>query len=86
MRLVTGLLTIVACSLLGSPAFAQRMQAGLTEQLAQADNNHDGLVSRDEFTQAGTRQFDRLDRNRDGVIDQAEIQQASQRLQAKSDE
>jgi Ca2+-binding EF-hand superfamily protein len=52
-----------------APAAAQtNVSAQTIERLRQADANHDGLVSRQEFVNYRARQFGRLDRNGDGYI------------------
>ena len=42
-------------------------------QLEKADANHDGAVSRDEFTAFRATQFERIDRNRDGYMTESDI-------------
>ena len=47
---------------------------------AQADSNHDGQLSRDEFRADFTRFFNMLDQNHDGVIDGLELQRYEQQV------
>src|SRR5690349_251528 len=71
------LLAAVA-SLCAGVAFAQAPQGGPPppdgprherhDMLADADTNHDGVISRQEFDAAHARMFDRLDTNHDGFL------------------
>jgi len=47
---------------------------------AQADSNHDGQLTRDEFRADFTRFFSALDQNHDGVIDGLELQRYEQKV------
>jgi hypothetical protein len=47
---------------------------------AQADSNHDGQLTRDEFRADFTRFFNMLDQNHDGVIDGLELQRYEQQV------
>lgn len=69
------LLLAAVASLCAGVAFAQAPTPG-TEQprherhdmLAEADTNHDGVISRQEFDAAHAAMFDRLDTNHDGFL------------------
>lgn len=64
------ILLLVACS----PADAQQHDgARMIAQLEKADANHDGAVSRQEFTAFRASQFTRLDRNHDGFFTDNDI-------------
>ena len=47
---------------------------------AQADTNHDGKLTKDEFRADFTRFFNLLDQNHDGVIDGVELQRYEQQV------
>ncbi|MBK8543998.1 MAG: hypothetical protein IPL62_10845 [Caulobacteraceae bacterium] len=57
-----------------SPALAQ--EGGAAANLARADANHDGEITRAEFDAMRSAEFDRLDLNRDGSLVAAELQGA----------
>ena len=64
---------LVPLLLLAKPATAQtggRMSA----MLDNADADHDGRITRAEFTAARMAMFDKLDRNHDGVLTAQEYQ------------
>lgn len=64
------LLPLVACE----PASAQQHDGSrMIAQLEKADANHDGVVSRNEFTAFRTTQFARIDRNNDGFMTDNDI-------------
>lgn len=64
----------LALLILGSlPAFAQIERPDPAELFAQADTNHDGVVSRQEFLAARAARFHKLDRNHDGYLTDADI-------------
>lgn len=52
-----------------SPAMAQQRAAAAFDA---ADQNHDGVISREEFLASRADQFARRDRNRDGFLDAAD--------------
>lgn len=60
------------------PALLRRGQRGsrLQDTMTELDANHDGRISRAEFTGGPTRIFDQVDRDHNGVIDGFEIKQA----------
>jgi hypothetical protein len=62
----------------------QRVEARLQARMDRLDRNHDGGVSRDEWTGA-PRRFDRLDSNHDGVLTKDELVNGSvwRRLMAR---
>lgn len=71
------LLLMAACLVFAVPAAAQtNVSAQAIERLRQADANHDGLVSRQEFLNYRARQFARLDRNGDGYITNTDMPSA----------
>lgn len=45
------------------------------EMLEQADTNHDGIITRDEYLAARAARFDQLDRNHDGFLTEADFPQ-----------
>ena len=55
-------------SVLAGSAQAQVGRADPAERFAQADTNHDGRISRDEFLAGREARFARVDRNGDGFI------------------
>lgn len=57
-----------AVALAATPALAQANDQRLLDRIAQADTNHDGVVSKQEFIAMRAQQFDRLDPNGDGVV------------------
>jgi Ca2+-binding EF-hand superfamily protein len=57
--------SIIVCIGLASGARAQMARSGAF--LDNADANHDGQITRDEFITARAATFDKLDRNHDGV-------------------
>jgi Ca2+-binding EF-hand superfamily protein len=64
------LLALAACS----PASAQQHDGSrMIAQLEKADTNHDGAVSREEFTGFRATQFERIDRNNDGHMTDSDI-------------
>ena len=70
MKSVLALLALAACS----PASAQQHDGSrMIAQLEKADTNHDGAVSRNEFTAFRATQFERIDRNRDGYLTESDI-------------
>jgi Ca2+-binding EF-hand superfamily protein len=60
------------CAGLAVRAVAASQWPAPGEWLTKADTNHDGLVSRAEFSEARDKLFARLDRNGDGYIDKAD--------------
>jgi hypothetical protein len=78
------MLTKLATAILllsSSVALAQGREGAMLDN---ADANHDGQVTRQEFTDARAALFARLDRNSDGVVDDADggRQQGGQRAAA----
>jgi len=71
MWMLAGLAVIGACTSLHAQGL--RKLADPIELLEQADLNHDGLVSRDEYLAARARKFDELDRNHDGLLTDADF-------------
>lgn len=67
--MLTKLATAALLLLSGSIALAQGREAAMLDN---ADANHDGKVTRQEFTDARAALFARLDRNSDGVVDDAD--------------
>ncbi|MDK2768120.1 MAG: EF-hand domain-containing protein [Sphingomonas sp.] len=68
-----------------SRLIAFRPKAGILidEMIAEGDLNHDGVVTRAEYYQAPTTDFDRADTNRDHVIDRAELEAMIARTKAR---
>lgn len=62
----------LATTTIGGVALATQMQDGGGHHrggaMAQADANHDGTITRDEFLAAATQRFDKMDANHDGKI------------------
>jgi len=71
MWMLAGLAVISACTSLHAQVL--RKLGDPIELLEQADLNHDGLVSRDEYLAARARKFDELDRNHDGFLTDADF-------------
>lgn len=67
--MLTKLATAAVLLLSSSCALAQGRESALLDN---ADANHDGQVTRQEFTDARAAMFARLDRNSDGVVDDAD--------------
>jgi hypothetical protein len=65
MKLATAALALLS----GSIALAQGREGAALDN---ADANHDGKVTRQEFTDARAALFARLDRNSDGFVDDAD--------------
>ncbi|MEO7191420.1 MAG: hypothetical protein ABI051_10225 [Vicinamibacterales bacterium] len=57
------------------PPAAPDSKGAKVQQLRQMDANHDGQISRQEWTGPAKR-FDQLDRNHDGVISKQELRPA----------
>jgi len=72
MRLILAIslvfLTTTGCVGIARRAIAQPAKPDLTQLLARADSNGDGIVTKAEFTEARAKMFDRLDRNHDGYL------------------
>lgn len=73
MRMIFLLAGLVLPVLGSMPASAQIGRPDPAELFAQADTNHDGVVSRQEFLAARAVRFDKLDRNHDGYLTDADI-------------
>ena len=73
MRMLLPLAGLALLVLGGLPAYAQSRRPDPAELFAQADSNHDGVVSRQEFLVARAARFDKLDRNHDGYLTDADI-------------
>jgi len=71
--------TLIALSLLCTPALAQQSQMpGPPPDLEklffeQFDTNKDGVVSKEEFLAPTVAQFEHMDRDKNGSLDQAEV-------------
>lgn len=68
----TGALLLAALASM-PPAFAGMGPPDPADMFAQADTNHDGVVSRQELLAARAARFDKLDRNHDGVLTDADM-------------
>ena len=80
--MLTKVATAALLLLSSSFALAQGREGAMLDN---ADANHDGQVTRQEFTDARAALFARLDRNSDGVVDDADgggRQQGGQRAAA----
>ena len=68
MRTLT--LSLIALTLLGTTAAvcAQGRSGDPLKRLAQADSNHDGRISLQEFRDARAARFEKIDRNHDGYF------------------
>lgn len=67
------LLSLFAAAICVDGASAQPGAASFAlERLRQADANHDGAVSREEFIRFRTEQFSRFDRNGDGYLTESD--------------
>ena len=67
--MLTKLATATLLLLSGSIALAQGREGAMLDN---ADANHDGKITRQEFTDARAALFAKLDRNSDGVVDDAD--------------
>ena len=67
--LLAGLAALGACTALHAQGL--RKLGDPIELFEQADANHDGLVSRDEYVAARAHKFDELDRNHDEFLTEA---------------
>jgi len=66
-------LSICALALLVAPAAQAQDGSRMLEQMAKADSNHDGNVSKSEFLTYRAQQFDRLDRDGNGVLSDGDL-------------
>ncbi len=57
---------------LATPAAAQD-GTRMMDQMAKADSDHDGKISKAEFVSYRSQQFDRLDRDGNGVLDDGDM-------------
>jgi Ca2+-binding EF-hand superfamily protein len=73
MRQIPVFFAAIFFAMLTLPAMAQRAMQDPSQIFDQADTNHDGRVSRDEFLAARSARFDKLDRNHDGDLTDADI-------------
>lgn len=73
MRRFHSVLTMMMLGVVALPACARMGRADPVEMIRQADANHDGLISRDEFMSARAARFDKMDRNHDGYLDDADL-------------
>ena len=73
MRRLYSVLTMMMLGAVALPACARTGRADPVERIRQADTNHDGLISRDEFMSARAARFDKMDRNHDGYLDDADL-------------
>lgn len=80
--------TLIALSLLATPAIAQQPQMPDLEALffQQFDSDQDGRVGRDEFLKPTEAQFDHMDSNKDGALDQAEVKAFNEEIQKRLQE
>ncbi len=67
------LVVTLALLVFASSASARMGHRDPAELFAQADTNHDGVVSRSEFLAARATRFDKLDRNHDGYLTDADM-------------
>lgn len=63
----------LALVVFASSASARMGHRDPVELFAQADANHDGVISRPEFRAARAARFDKLDRSRDGYLTDADM-------------
>ena len=88
------LLFILSCSSLAgaTPAETSKkfQQKDMRLTLKRADENHDGRVSREEFTKKKNEKFSRYDRNNDEVLDPQEqevvITESNAKMQCRLEE
>jgi hypothetical protein len=59
---------VSGCAAMAVRAVAQTSKPDLSEMLSKADANHDGTITKAEFTDARAKLFTRLDRNSDGFV------------------
>jgi Ca2+-binding EF-hand superfamily protein len=76
---ITSLVALAGLSL-ATPGFAQGWRGG--QMFENADANHDGVVTKQEFLDSRAAQFSRFDRNSDGYIDDADM---PERMRARRD-
>lgn len=72
---------LLALPLAGMAQDMGLLQGDPSALLAQADTNHDGKISRDEFLAARAAQFDRLDRDHDGYLAETDAAALPERAQ-----
>ncbi|EGF93647.1 EF hand family protein [Asticcacaulis biprosthecium C19] len=70
MKTTLALISLLA--LVATPAAAGDLDQ-LTTRLAKADSNHDGMITRAEFTGFRRTQFDEMDRNHDGYVSDKDV-------------
>lgn len=61
--------------------FGRRGTADPIEVFEQADTNHDGLITRDEYLAARSARFDQIDRNHDGFLSGDDFGRARERIE-----
>lgn len=73
MRRLYSVLAMMMLGVIALPACARMGRADPVELIRQADTNHDGVISHDEFMSARIARFDRMDRNHDGHLDDSDL-------------
>lgn len=66
-------LAFASMALAGAPAALAQDGSRMMDQMAKADTNHDGTISKNEFLTYRAKQFDRLDRDDNGVLSDSDL-------------
>ncbi|MBD3730760.1 MAG: signal transduction protein [Sphingomonadales bacterium] len=61
-----------------------RIRDMMQQQIVNFDANHDGRVSKAEFTNGPTTMFDMADTNHDGLVTEAELRKARAKIEQKA--
>jgi Ca2+-binding EF-hand superfamily protein len=69
--------TVVALSLLASPAYADQKEkkVNMDEFMKSCDMNHDGMVSKEEMLKHMEKMFDKMDTKKTGKLDKKQAEE-----------